>query len=118
MENCSVEEETPPTWQDERILATTQPVSEPQPVAASMPEVPNTCHFSEEHLQLIFDMRRDVVDQLHRQNILCRRLDALFDSLSGEPVKRRCPTCCQPYVFSPARPQPPSGDDNPGSPSV
>jgi hypothetical protein len=35
---------------------------EPQPIATSVPEVPKLCHFSEEHLQLIFDMRRDVVD--------------------------------------------------------
>jgi hypothetical protein len=118
MVGCPIEEETPPAWLEERIMATTQFVNAPQPVAASEPETPNTHRFSEEHLQLIFEMRRDMADQLHRQDILSRRLDALFDSLSSEPAKRRCPTCCQPYIFTPARPHSPSVDGNPGSPTV
>jgi hypothetical protein len=46
------------------------------------------------------DMCRDIVDQLFHQEILSRRLDALFDSLSGEPVNRHCPTCCQPFIIT------------------
>jgi hypothetical protein len=70
VEGCPVEEETPPAWHKERITVTTQLVNAPQPVATSEPETPNTCSFSEEHLQLIFDMRRDMADQLHCQDIL------------------------------------------------
>jgi uncharacterized protein YbaR (Trm112 family) len=72
MENFPVEEEIPPALHDDRIQEEAQPNIEPQPVVASVPEVPNLCRFSEEHLQLIFDMRRDITDQLHRQTILCR----------------------------------------------
>jgi hypothetical protein len=39
---CLVEEETPPAWYEERIMATTQLVNAPQLVAASEPETPNT----------------------------------------------------------------------------
>jgi hypothetical protein len=63
--------------------------------------------FSVDQLQLIFDMRRDIVDQLFRQEVLNHRLDALFDSLSGELVNRRYPTCCQPFIITPAWQQPP-----------
>jgi hypothetical protein len=97
---------------------TMQLVNAPQPFAASKPNIPNTCSFLGEHLQLIFDMRRDMVDKLHRHNILSHHLDALFDSISGDLVKRRFPTCCQLYVFTPALPQPPSGDGTSGSPSA
>jgi hypothetical protein len=44
-----------------------------------------------------------MVDQLHCQDILSRRLDVLFNSLSSESAKRQCPTCCQPFIFAPAR---------------
>jgi hypothetical protein len=102
MENCPVEEEIPPALHDDRIQAKAQPDIEPPPVAALVSEVPSLCRFLEEHLQLIFNMRRDAADQLHRHTILYCHMDALFDSLSSEPVTRRCPTCCQPYVFGPA----------------
>lgn len=50
--------------------------------------------FSGEQTQLIFHIRQDVVDQIFNQDISSHRLDVLFDSLSGEPVNRSCPTCC------------------------
>jgi hypothetical protein len=111
MENCLVEEEIPTAGQDEEA----QPVIDCQPTAASVLETPRIFHFSKDHLQLIFVMRQDATDQIHRQTILCHRLKALFDSPSSKKVKRRCSTCCQPYVFSP---QPPNGDNNPGLPTV
>lgn len=40
-----------------------------------------------------------LAEQLHSQRILSKRMELLFDSLSGEPAKSRCPTCCQPYAF-------------------
>jgi hypothetical protein len=54
----------------------------------TMPEKPMQQSFSAEHLNLIFEMRRDVANQLHRQETLHRRLDMFFDSLSSEPGKR------------------------------
>lgn len=57
--------------------------------------------FSIEHLKLIFEMRSDMADQLHPRKILHRRLDMFFVALSKEPEKRRCPTCGQPFTFSP-----------------
>jgi hypothetical protein len=108
---CPVEEEIPTVEQEEEA----QPVGDSQPPVASAPDSPRTWRFSEEHLQLIFEMRRDVAEQLHRQTTLSRRLDVLFDALSSEPAKNRCPTCCQTYVFTL---RPTDGDDNSGSPKV
>jgi hypothetical protein len=61
---------------------------------------PRSCRLTEDHLALIFEMRRDLAEQLHNQSILNKCMDILFDSLSSEPVKSRCPTCCQPYAFT------------------
>jgi hypothetical protein len=58
-------------------------------------DMPSPRRFSEDHLQLIFEMRREMADQLQSQSALSRRLDLLFDSLSNEPAKSHCPTCCQ-----------------------
>lgn len=115
METCRVEEEMPSTLKNDKIQVDTQPGIQPQPVADSLPEALSSCLFSEEGLQLIIALIRDAADKLHRQTILCRRLDSFFNYLSNEPVKRRCPTCNQLYVFSPAWPHPPSGDGNSGS---
>jgi hypothetical protein len=60
----------------------------------------NPRRFSEDHLQLIFEMHRNLADQLHNQSILNHRMDLLFDSLSSEPAQRRCLTCFQPFVFT------------------
>jgi hypothetical protein len=73
-------EETPPTYFDavpqflheEMVGNTEQPLLNPH-------------HFLDDHLQLIFEMRRNLEDQLHNQSILSSRMDLLFDSLSGAP---------------------------------
>jgi hypothetical protein len=49
--------------------------------------LPNTCRLTKDHLALIFEMRRDLVEQMHNQSILNKHLDILFDSLSSEPAK-------------------------------
>lgn len=51
------------------------------------------------HLVLIFEMRRDLVEQQHRKSFFGKRLDALYASLSSEPEKSRFPTRCQPFTF-------------------
>jgi hypothetical protein len=89
METCRVEEEMPSTLENDRIQVDTQLGIQPQPVADSVREALSSCLFSEERLQLIFALIRDATDKLHRQTILCRRLDSFFNSLSSELVKRR-----------------------------
>jgi hypothetical protein len=73
---------------------------------------PNSCRLTEDHLVLIFEMHKDLAEQQHNQHTLNKRLDVLYDSLSSEPVKSRCPTCCQPFVFRLCQ------DGRPGSPHV
>jgi hypothetical protein len=73
---------------------------------------PSSCRLTEDHLVLIFEMRKDLAEQQHRQSIFNKRLDALYDSLSSEPEKSRCPTCCQPFIFRLRQ------DGCPGSPHV
>jgi hypothetical protein len=50
---------------------------------------------TEEHLQLIFEIRQKQDDQMHSQRILDQRMDILFDALADAPVRTRCPTCGQ-----------------------
>jgi hypothetical protein len=73
---------------------------------------PRSCRLTEEHLALIFEMRRDLDEQMHNQSLLNKHMDLLFDSLSGEPAKSCCPTCCQPYAFMVIQ------EESPGSPHV
>jgi hypothetical protein len=63
----------------------------------------------DDHLVLIFEMRRDLAEQQHRQSLFEKHLDALYASLSSEPEKSRCSTCCQPFIFR-------LRHDDPGSP--
>lgn len=58
--------------------------------------------FHPEHLDLMFDLRSQVVDQVHRTILISQRIDMLYDAYSNAPTGKRCPTCAQPYVL-PAR---------------
>jgi len=60
---------------------------------------PRSCRLMEDHLVLIFEMYKDLVEQQHHQCTLNKHLDILYDSLSREPEKSRCLTCCQPFNF-------------------
>lgn len=66
---------------------------------------------SDDQLQMIFDLRGAVEDQQFRQEIILRRMDALFDTLSGDPVSSICPTCRQPYAVVLEWREPPSNMD-------
>jgi hypothetical protein len=55
---------------------------------------------SDDQLQLIFDMRQNLEEQLHNQRTLSRHMDLMFDALAGAPEKTRCPTCGQRFVFT------------------
>lgn len=64
-------------------------------------EQTNTPHrLPDDHLQLIFDMRRSLEEKTQTQRTLSRRMDLLFDALSDAPKKRCCPTCSQKFVFA------------------
>jgi hypothetical protein len=77
-----------------------QHTGEPDHPALASHDFPNPRRLTEDHLNMIFEMRRDMADQLHIQHTLNRRLDMLFDSLSSEPTKSRFPTCCQSFSFT------------------
>jgi hypothetical protein len=115
LDTCIIEEEIP---QEECNEEEIPPTSQPPLVTTSEPEWIHTYHLSQDHLDLIFDMRRDMEEQLHQHTILSSRLDMLFDALSGEPNKRRCSVCTQSFIFAPTRPQPHGDKGNPGSPTV
>jgi hypothetical protein len=40
----------------------------------------------EEHLQLIFEIRKKQDDQMHSQHILGQRMDIMFDALVDSPA--------------------------------
>jgi hypothetical protein len=58
--------------------------------------------FHPEHLDLMFDLRSQVADQVHRGILISQRIDMLYDAFSNAPAGQRCPTCAQPFVM-PAR---------------
>jgi hypothetical protein len=58
--------------------------------------------FHPEHLELLFDLWGQMVDQVHHGTLMSQRLDMLYDAFSNAPVGQRCPTCAQPFVM-PAR---------------
>jgi hypothetical protein len=53
---------------------------------------------TEEHLQLIFEIRQKQDDQMHSQRILGQRMDIMFDALADAPARTRCPTCGQRFT--------------------
>jgi hypothetical protein len=58
--------------------------------------------FHPEHLELMFELRSLVEDQIHRAMLISQRIDMLYDAYSNKPPGQRCPTCahnpscCQP----------------------
>ena len=62
--------------------------------------LPNPHRLSNDHLQLIFDMRRSLEEQTQTQCTLSRRMDLLFDALSNVPKKTPCLTYEQRLLFT------------------
>jgi len=87
-----VEEEIPPSWQVKEHMMN---VGEDKEVERALLYANR---LSEEHLQLIFEIRQKQDDQLHSQRILGQRLDILFNALVDAPARTRCPTCGQKYT--------------------
>jgi hypothetical protein len=85
----------------EEIPLVDRPVEPPPPTSAMARESHSLCFLAPEHLELIFEMRRDMMEQLHRHTLLSSRLDILFDAFSCTQSQQHCPTCAQPYVFTP-----------------
>jgi hypothetical protein len=80
LNTCIIEEEFPLEVCHEEILP---PVHQPPFTTALEQELNYTCRLSSDHLALIFDMRQDLEEKLHRHTILNSRLELLFDALSG-----------------------------------
>jgi hypothetical protein len=52
-----------------------------------------------EQLQLIFEVRSLVDDQIFRAVCVSQRLDMLYAAYSNDTPKRQCPTCAQPFAI-------------------
>jgi hypothetical protein len=52
-----------------------------------------------EQLQLIFEVRSLVEDQIFRAVCASQRLDMLYAAYSNDTPKRQCPTCAQPFAI-------------------
>jgi hypothetical protein len=50
--------------------------------------------FISEQLELIFDIRSYMADQLHRDTLINNRIDMLFDAFSNAPAKQEVPDLC------------------------
>jgi hypothetical protein len=87
-------EETPPTEFD---ATTTQ---HEEIVVSVEKALLNPQHFLDDHLQLIFEMHRNMEDQLHNHIILSCRMDLLFNFLSGAPAQKHYLTCNQLFFFT------------------
>jgi hypothetical protein len=57
--------------------------------------------FSLEKLELIFDIRGYMVDQLHLDTLIINCIDLLFIAFSNTPTKQRCLTYTHSYVLKP-----------------
>jgi hypothetical protein len=78
------------------------PILAPPPLNA-IPEFNPTppSLFIPEQLELIFNLRSHMADQLHRDTLISKRIDMLFDAFSNAPAKQCFPTCAQPFVLQP-----------------
>jgi hypothetical protein len=108
MTGCIVEEEIPPLmkdycknsvdandedprikwgdcWSEEETHRETYTEEQVHPALGSH-NPPSSCRLTEDHLVLIFEMRRDLAEKLHNQHILNKHLDVLVRL----PVKRAC----------------------------
>jgi len=67
--------------------------------------------FEDEHLAILRDLRGRMSDLEHRALLMGQRMDMLFDALSNEPVKRRCPLCAQAFAILAGTTRQNCGDD-------
>jgi hypothetical protein len=95
-DTCVVEEEPPNSpielKTDTQVLGQRETKNEPQ-----TPPSPPLLH--PEHLQLIFEIRNLVDDQLFRAVRVSQRLDMLYTAYSRTTPRQQCPTCSQPFAI-------------------
>jgi hypothetical protein len=57
--------------------------------------------FSLKQLELIFEMKGYMMEQLHWYTLISKKIDMLFDALSNTRFKKRCMACTQPFALTP-----------------
>jgi len=71
--------------------------------------------FHPEQLTLVFELRSQMVDQIHQDTLMHQRIDMLYEAYSNAPPTQRCPTCARPFVLQPR--DDPLNDDPSDTPS-
>jgi hypothetical protein len=51
--------------------------------------------FHPEQLELVFDLRSQMADQVHRGTLMHQRIDMLYEAFSNAPAGQKCPTCAR-----------------------
>jgi hypothetical protein len=54
--------------------------------------------FHPEHLELMFDLRSQMADQVYHGTLMSQHIDMLYDAFSNAPAGKRCLTCARPYA--------------------
>jgi hypothetical protein len=91
-EPCIVEEEQ---WMDAGAAKDAECLGRDD----KQPRPPSPPLFLPEQLQLIFEVRSLVEDQIFRAVCASQRLDMLYAAYSNDSPKRLCPTCAQPFAI-------------------
>jgi hypothetical protein len=84
-------------------LLTTDCRSEPSPLnpVLDCDQTPPNL-FILEKLEIIFEIRGYMMEQLHQHTLISIYINMLFDVFLNTPAKLRCLTCVQPYVLKPS----------------
>lgn len=93
---CLVEEELSESTIDSQWQRKTQGHQDKDAKTKSSPPPPL---LHPEHLNLIFEVRSLVDDQIFKVVRVSQRLDMLYVAYSSATPRRQCPTCAQPYVI-------------------
>jgi hypothetical protein len=98
---CVIEEELPDlTTREHEHGQATDCTSRAPAMQHEEAEPPPLSLLHPDHLQLIFDLRSSVDDQMFRTEGISRRLDMLYMAYSQASPSRRCPTCAQDFTFT------------------
>jgi len=93
---CVVEEEPP---NNPIELQTNTEASGRRETKNELQTLPSPPLLHPEHLQLIFEVRSLVDDQLFRAVCVGQRLDMLYAAYSNATPRQQCPTCSQPFAI-------------------
>jgi hypothetical protein len=77
------------------------PIEPPFHTLAMAGELHTPWILAPKHLELIFEIQKDMIEKLHRYTLLSSIIDLLLDTLSCIERKQIFPTYAQPYVFTP-----------------